>query len=150
MVCCVQIPLTAHDVSYNECLNILRTICIRPAKICLQKSYKWHAACGFFPAWFYGIMFPRPAGPKGQGFLKQVRPQGGSAENVDNLLDTLYGYVTTTESVLAAAGQAPMRCQGLKAAPQARLWAAWRGFLWHRQKCCAQCAAERQERWQGQ
>ena len=32
--------------------------------------------------------------------------QGGSAENVDNLLDTLYGYVTTTESVLAAAGQA--------------------------------------------
>ena len=32
--------------------------------------------------------------------------QGGSAENVDNLLDTLYGYVTTAESVLAAAGQA--------------------------------------------
>ena len=32
--------------------------------------------------------------------------QGGSAENVGNLLDTLYGYVTTTESVLAAAGQA--------------------------------------------
>lgn len=32
--------------------------------------------------------------------------QGDSAENVDNLLDTLYGYVTTAASVLAAAEQA--------------------------------------------
>lgn len=36
----------------------------------------------------------------------EQRLQGVSAENVDNLLDTLYGYVTTTSSVLVAAERA--------------------------------------------
>ena len=37
---------------------------------------------------------------------KEDNAAENAAENVDNLLDTLYGYVTTAESVLAAAGQA--------------------------------------------
>jgi len=45
--------------------------------------------------------------------------QGGSAENVDNLLDTLYGYVTTAESVLAAAGRGTAPAPQESGCPQA-------------------------------